>query len=209
MMDTTLIVVLVLQWIFLIGLGVVVLALVRQVGVLHTRFGPAPGALMISRGIKIGERSPEFKLRSLDAQDVVIGGADPAGRSTLVMFVAPECPVCAKLLPALRSIGSSESSWLRLVFASDGEIDVQKKFWMAKGLSEHPYVLSQELGTTYQIGRLPYGVLLDEQGVMVAQGLCNTREHIESLFEAKRLGVSSIQDYMEREHRRADSEKAI
>jgi len=209
MMDTTLIVVLVLQWIFLIGLGVIVLALVRQVGVLHTRFGPAPGALMISRGIKIGERSPEFKLRSLDAQDVVIGGADPAGRSTLVMFVAPECPVCAKLLPALRSIGSSESSWLRLVFASDGEIDVQKKFWMAKGLSEHPYVLSQELGTTYQIGRLPYGVLLDEQGVMVAQGLCNTREHIESLFEAKRLGVSSIQDYMEREHRRADSEKAI
>jgi methylamine dehydrogenase accessory protein MauD len=209
MMDTTLIIVLALQWIFLLGLAVVVLALARQVGVLHARFGPAPGALMISRGIKIGERSPEFKLRALDGQEVLIGGAGPGGRSTLVMFVAPECPVCAKLLPALRSIGSSETSWLRLVFASDGEIDVQKKFWQAKGLSEHPYVLSQELGTTYQIGRLPYGVLLDEHGVMVAQGLCNTREHIESLFEAKRLGVGSIQDYIEREHQRAETDTAI
>ncbi len=208
-MDTTLVVVLVLQWVFMIAMAVVMLALVRQVGVLHARFGPAPGALMISRGIKIGERSPEFKLRSVDAQEVVIGGADAAGRSTLVMFVAPECPVCAKLLPALKSIGASETSWLRLVFASDGELEVQKKFWLAKGLSGHPYVLSQELGTTYQIGRLPYGVLLDEQGVMVAQGLCNTREHVESLFEAKRLGVGSIQDYMEREHQRAETQNAI
>jgi len=52
-------------------------------------------------------------------------------------------------------------------------------------------------------------VLLDEHGVMVAQGLCNTREHIESLFEAKRLGVGSIQDYIEREHQRAETDTAI
>jgi hypothetical protein len=28
-----------------------------------------------------------------------------------------------------------------------------------------------------------------------ARGLVNSREHLESLFEAKRLGVASIQDY--------------
>jgi len=209
MMDTAIVVALVVQWLFMIALALVVFALVRQVGVLHHRLGPAAGALMISKGIKIGERSPEFKLRTLDGNDIVIGGVDPAARSTLVMFVAPDCPVCGKLLPALKSIGVQETSWLRLVFASDGDVEPQRKFWKEKGLVEFPYVLSQELGMTYQIGRLPYGVLIDAKGVMVAQGLCNTREHIESLFEAQRLGVGSIQDYLQREERRAETETAI
>jgi methylamine dehydrogenase accessory protein MauD len=88
---------------------------------------------------------------------------------------------------------------VNLVFASDGEIEPQRKFWQAKGLEDFPYVLSQELGMTYQIGRLPYGVLLDSKGIMVAQGLCNNREHVESLFEAQRLGVNSIQDFLDRD----------
>ena len=207
-METAILVALVLQWIFTIGLAVMMLALLRQLGVLQNRLGPAPGALMLTKGIKVGERSPEFRLPALDGREVVIGAAEPAGRSTLVMFVAPECPVCAKLLPALKSIGAQERASLRLVFASDGALEPQRKFWREKGLEEYPYVLSQELGTTYQIGRLPYGVLIDAKGVMVAQGLCNSREHVESLFEAQRLGVSSIQDYLQREQG-ATSDKAI
>jgi hypothetical protein len=38
--------------------------------------------------------------------------------------------------------------------------------------------------------------LLDEKGVLVAKGLVNSREHLESLFEAKRLGVASVNEYM-------------
>ena len=198
-METAIVVALVLQWVLLLGLAVVVLALVRQVGVLHTRFGTPPGALVINKKIRTGERSPEFKLRTIDSKEVVIGATDTAGRSTLVMFVSPECPVCATLLPALKSIGSQESQWLRLVFASDGEVATQQQFFNDKGLHDYPYVLSHELGLTYQIGRLPYGVLIDASGVMVAQGLCNSREHVESLFEAQRLGVGTIQDYLQRE----------
>jgi len=108
-------------------------------------------------------------------------------------------PGLRTLLPALKSIGSQESKWLRLVFASDGEVATQQQFFNDKGLHEYPYVLSHELGLTYQIGRLPYGVLIDASGVMVAQGLCNSREHVESLFEAQRLGVGTIQDYLQRE----------
>lgn len=198
-METAIVVAVIVQWALLIGLGLVVLALTRQVGVLHQRVSPA-GALMISKGVKVGERSPEFRLRTLDDAEISIGAVDPNGRSTLVMFVAPDCPVCAKLLPALKSIGKQESQWLRLVFASDGDIAQQRAFRSDKGLEDFPYVLSTDLGLSYQIGKLPYGVLLDERGVMVAQGLCNSREHIESLFEAKRLGVASIQDYLRQEH---------
>jgi len=55
----------------------------------------------------------------------------------------------------------------------------------------------------YQINRLPYAVLLDDLGVVLARGIVNSREHLESLFEAKKLGVASLQEYLEDRHRAA------
>jgi methylamine dehydrogenase accessory protein MauD len=47
------------------------------------------------------------------------------------------------------------------------------------------------------VSRLPYAVLIDADGVLRARGIINSREHLESLFEAQRLGVASLQDYLE------------
>ena len=35
-----------------------------------------------------------------------------------------------------------------------------------------------------------------ERGVIRAKGLINSREHLDSLFNAKELGVGSVQDYL-------------
>jgi methylamine dehydrogenase accessory protein MauD len=59
-----------------------------------------------------------------------------------------------------------------------------------------PYVLSAPLGMSYGVAKLPYAVLIDKDGIVAAQGLVNTREHLESLFEAQRRGVASIQEYL-------------
>jgi methylamine dehydrogenase accessory protein MauD len=59
--------------------------------------------------------------------------------------------------------------------------------------------LSRELGLAYQVGKLPYAVLIDADGVLRAKGLINTREHVESLFEAMARGVGSVQEYLQRE----------
>ncbi len=177
-------------------LAVVVFALARQIGVLHQRIGPV-GALALSKRVQVGEKSPEFRLDTLDGEAIVIGAPCADGRSTLITFLTPNCPVCAQLLPALRSMARAESSWLRLVFASDGDPEQHGEFRRKNRLEDTAYVLSPELGMTYEIGKLPYGVLLDENGVVAAQGLTNSREHVESLFEAKRLGVGSIQEFLE------------
>lgn len=52
------------------------------------------------------------------------------------------------------------------------------------------------MGLSYRVGRLPHAVLIDAQGTIRASGLVNSREHIESLFEASELGVASIQEYL-------------
>ena len=49
--------------------------------------------------------------------------------------------------------------------------------------------------------QLPFAALVDEKGIVAAAGLVNTREHLESLIEAKRSGVASIQDWLEQAER--------
>lgn len=197
-MTTSLLAVLILQWVVILGLAAVVLALVRQVGLLHQRIAPA-GALMISEGIKVGQAAPELVLQTLDGKELTLGRNPASGQSTLIMFVAPDCPVCAKLIPALTSIARQESSWLRVIFASDGKSSDHVAFRREKGLQAFPYVVSTELGMTFQVAKLPYGVLLDENGVLVSQGLTNNREHVESLFEAQRLKTATLQEFLARD----------
>jgi methylamine dehydrogenase accessory protein MauD len=193
---TALIVANAVLWALVIVLAIVVLALVRQVGVLHERIAPA-GALMLSKGLKIGELAPTLSVTDLNDRAVALGGARSDGLSTLVMFVSPTCPVCKALLPVLTTSRRSEKSWLEILLASDGDPASQRQFVTSHGLEAFPYVVSAPLGMAYQVSRLPFAVLIDEQGVLRARGLINSREHLESLFEAKRLGVASLQDYVE------------
>jgi len=195
MMDSVILVSNLLLWLLVIALGLTVLALARQVGVLYERIAPA-GALMINQGPEVGEVAPVFDLETLDGKMVTIGGVPTSGKSTLLFFLSPNCPVCNTLIPVLKSISKRESKWLDIILASDGDPAHQRAFVVRKTLSEFPYVLSTELGLTYQIAKLPFAVLLDDKGVLRAKGLTNNREHLESLFEAMERGVASIQEFM-------------
>ena len=186
----------VLLWVLVLALAAVVLALVRQIGVLHERIGPA-GALLLKRGLKVGQPVPALALTDLNGRSVTIGTSSESARSTLLVFLSPTCPICKLLLPVLKSSRASESAWLELILASDGAEDEHRRFVAANGLEEIPYVLSAELGMRFQVERLPFAAVIDEGGVLRARGLINSREHLESLFEAKRLGVASLQEFLE------------
>jgi methylamine dehydrogenase accessory protein MauD len=191
---TALIVSNVVLWIVVLALLAVVLALTRQLGVLHERITPV-GALMLNKGLAVGEAAPSVEVVDLDGTPLKVGSPRSDGRSTLLLFVSPTCPVCKTLLPVVKSSRKDERDWLDVILASDGNPDEHRAFANANGLSGVPYVVSAPLGMTYQVSRLPFAALLDEAGVLRARGLVNSREHLESLFEAKRLGVASLQDF--------------
>ena len=180
-------------WILLLVVAALQLALLRQVGVIHERIAPM-GALTLDKGPKEGESAPVFDLLDLEKRRVHLGGEN--AKSTLLFFLSPTCPVCKKMLPILKSASRSEARRLEIVLASDGDAPEHERFVAAHNLNEFPYVLSQELGMTYRVGKLPYAVLIDEAGVVRAKGLINTREHLESLIQAKEMGVASIQEYL-------------
>ncbi|WP_225118287.1 methylamine dehydrogenase accessory protein MauD [Bradyrhizobium sp. BRP22] len=183
-----------LLWVLVIALAIAVFALARQVGILFERIAPM-GALITDSGPTVGEKISRFDLTALDGRAVAIGSATL--RSQLLFFVSPTCPVCKKLLPILSSVAAAESSWLDVVLAGDGDAAAHRTFVARRRLEKFPFVLSRELGIAFRVSRLPYAALIDSTGAVRAKGLINNREQLESLFNARELGVSSVQSYLD------------
>ncbi len=184
-------------WILVVVMAVVIFALTRQIGVLFERVAPA-GALAVNQNLKVGQEAPALSLQTLDSKLLTVGGVAADGKSQLLFWVSPDCPVCKTLIPALKSAARAEADWINLVLASDG-MELDHQGYVAQyGLQDHPYVVSELLGKTYGVAKLPYAVVIDEQGKVASMGIVNSREHLESLFEAKEHKVASIQDYMQK-----------
>lgn len=195
-MTQALIIAVILQWVLILGMAALMVALFRQVGILHERLGPV-GALVLPGGPKVGEAAPKFNLQALDGTPVVIGQSQ-ADRSTLIFFLSPTCPVCKTLLPVVKRIAHDEQDRLRVVLASDGDERAQRLMVEERQLEAFPLVLSTELGMTYGVSKLPHAALIAPDGKLAAAGLVNNREHLESLLAAQDHGVASLQEYLAR-----------
>lgn len=193
-MNNVLLVSNIILWISVIGLAFIVFALARQIGVLYERVAPA-GALMVNQNLKVGMEAPKLELEDINSQDLVSTGMGNT-KAQLLFFVSPTCPVCKTLLPILKSSRKSEKQWLDVILASDGPKSEHDSFINEYDLSSFSYVLSERLGKQYGVAKLPYAILIDEAGKIASMGIINSREHLESLFESKELGIDSIQSYM-------------
>lgn len=192
----------IILWVVIIALSLLVLALARQVGILHERVSPA-GALQPTSGPKVGELTSSLDLRTLDGSQVVIGGENDSSLATFILFISPTCPVCKSLVPTAQSLIHSEKSRMQLMFASDGattdkELAQHKSYVSDLNISDYPYIISQQLGMTYEVSKLPFAVLVGSDGILKSKGLVNTREHMESLIEAMDSGISTLQEFVGR-----------
>ena len=187
-------------WIVVVILALLVFALTRQVGILHERVAPA-GALQPTNGPKVGELTTAMELRSLAGQDITLGGPAADGLASFVLFISPTCPVCKSLVPTAQSLVNSEKHRMRLIFASDGaeiEADLQshRDYVENLAISDYPYLISQALGMSYQVSKLPFALLIGADGTLQSKGLVNTREHMESLIEAMDSDVNTVQEFV-------------
>lgn len=205
-MTTWLVVSNVVLWLLVIGLALLVFALTRQIGVLYERVAPA-GALMVNQQLKVGDAAPEIETQLLSGEPLRLGGVMGDGSAAngvanfvpqkqLLFFLAPDCPICKSLLPVLKTLEQAEKD-VRIVLASDGgELQEHLDYVQTQDLGRFPYVLSEILGRSYGVSKLPYAVLIAANGTIASLGIVNSREHLESLFVAEERGVGSIQEYL-------------
>lgn len=182
-------------WIVVVVLALTVLALVRQIGVLHERVAPL-GALSTKNAVDVGQASPQFDVIDLAGRPLHIGGRSPDARSQLLLFVSPSCPMCKKLLPVARSFARSERRGVALVLMGDGDRPSHEALIAEHRLQDVPFALAPIVGINLGIGKLPQAVLIDAEGVIRSKGIVNSREHLESLLVAQETGYASIQDYL-------------
>ena len=130
------------QWVLLIVLCVVVVALARQVGTLHLRLGPR-GALEIdTEGPALGDVVPSVDARGVDGSPVILGGPGPR---RLILFSSPTCIVCREVVPAIPAAAQAGGLLAQVVHDPDAE-------------------------RTYDVPGTPFVLVLDELGIVRARG---------------------------------------
>ena len=143
------------QWILLVVLCVVVVALARQVGTLHLRLGPR-GALEIdTEGPPLGEALPAVDARATDGTSLVLGGP---GRRRLVLFSSPSCIVCREVAPAVPAAAGAADLVPQIVHDPDAE-------------------------SRFEVPGTPFVLVLDEMGIVRAKGTVNNLEQVEGLVD--------------------------
>lgn len=183
----------VLLWVGFLVLLVIVFAMLRQIGILFERVAPA-GALALGSGPVAGDASPAMRLIALSGNSLDVGSPHPDGMATLLFFVAPSCPICKHLLGVAQAAARRER--VRMIYASaGGDMQSQEEFVAVNRLPRDSYVVSDNLGMAFGAAKLPFAVLIAADARIAALGLVNTREHLESLFEAHRRGVATIQEF--------------
>ena len=83
-----------------------------------------------------------------------------------------------------------------MLLVGDGDVAEQRAMIRQFSLERLAYVNSPQVGMAFQVGKLPYAVLIDADGVIRAKGLVNSREHLESLLVAEESGFGTIQSYL-------------
>jgi len=192
-MLTALVISTIFGWVVILALVVAVLALARQVGVLHMRVAPA-GALTTAGGPSVGAKSGPIAAQTLDGAAVTVGGPSPGSALRLLMFVSATCPLCKNLIPMAKSFARDER--VQLIFVGDDTPQNQRAMIERHGLDGYQFINGPDVGQAYEVGKLPFAVLLDADGVILSKGLVNSREHLESLIIAHEMGVHSVQDYI-------------
>ncbi|WP_408740734.1 methylamine utilization protein MauD [Acetobacter sp. LMG 32666] len=149
------------------------------------------GALTNARGPQPGDACPTGTFATLDGQTMPLaGGATPR----LLLFVSATCPISRKVIPLARNFCATEQ--LELVLAGDDNPVVQTHFAQQTGTLPARFINDPALGRALEVDKLPAAFLLDQQGVLIARGLVNNREHLESLLNAWESGFGTVQAYI-------------
>jgi methylamine dehydrogenase accessory protein MauD len=177
----------VLLWMLVVGLAVVCLSLMRLVGALHQRLGPAPAAIL-NDGPEIGQNAGSLLSATWPRQESP--GMDV--RASFWLFLSADCPACEELLPSLFPFAQRvrAKADVRVILVNESDADVES---LAEVFNRHklPYLVDRRIAQGLRVTSTPYGIWTDAKGIVSAKGVVNHSEHLESLELAADRGVGA------------------
>lgn len=169
--------------------SVAVIALIRQVGLLHLRIEesrelpPSPG-LQPPRKLQTGSQLCLDPVR-----DALADG--PAPDLILLGFVRPTCGSCTAALPAFASAASRLSINEQALLVSDADEAGTRAYLAAHGVSL-PLITGPHLLSVNGIPTIPYAVVVDGAGNVLAAGAATSAEQLEAVLSRARRGMQLV-----------------
>ncbi|MBM3179009.1 MAG: redoxin domain-containing protein [Chloroflexi bacterium] len=169
-------------WVLVILLSVIVLGLARQLGVIHIRLGPEDNLVNTREGLSIGIIAPNFSAVDI-VHDKEITLADLKGRSSIFVFISPNCQPCQELMPHLVSFHKHRYAEINLILFSQS--DSQAGLELVKEQKLNIPLISDSEGSLlklYQVRATPFAYRLDSNGIIQRRGIVNNREGLDELL---------------------------
>ncbi|MGI8616889.1 MAG: TlpA family protein disulfide reductase [Actinomycetota bacterium] len=156
-------------WILVVVEGLLLVAVMRQVGTLLIRVGTVK-PIDAGSGPAVGEDAPW------------VPSSDPGDRrSWLLVFMSTTCGSCDSLVPAVNAVAASYRSSIRIVVLAREKQRVLDS-WAEKRKVRVRHESAVEPFDLYGVEGTPYAFVLNPQGKVLGQGGINHMEHLESLI---------------------------
>jgi hypothetical protein len=156
--------------------SVAVIALTRQVGLLHLRIRPEhqqPPAAPVP-----GSRLPLDPTRGFPA-------GDPAPDLVLLGFLRPACGSCTAALPAFASVASGLPRNEQAMLVSDAD-ETATRAYLAMHNVSLPLAAGPHLLSANGIPTVPYAVIADATGKVLAAAAATTEEQLDAILRHAR-----------------------
>lgn len=170
------------------GLGLVILSLARQIGILHERTAPL-GIDRRSAGLEEGSEVPDLQMPTLAGGRVALRAASAAGRWTALLFVSADCPICKAVLPAYLDQLHEHRADTAGFWVGDGmHMAAYPAYVRAHGMDDEHFLISQELALHLQIRQLPSLVLIDDRARLVVNRVVSGPRQLHAVFRQVAVG---------------------
>lgn len=166
------------MWLLLVVIGVLLLLVYRHFGVMA--LGTLEG---VQRdGLSIGEPAPAVS--GVTPEGVDVQWSPQRKRPELVLFVAPECEACAKVLPHVSYLVNAPTGYNIPATAivtgpRENAVKVMEKFSLP-----FPSIAEDGSGAfeRYRVRVTPFAFVIGEDGLVLAKGLCNDAARLRELL---------------------------
>lgn len=155
------------------------IALVRQVGLLHLRNRPLP-FLETDEGPEPGQ------ILSFETRSWPVPELSSSVDRVLIGFVSPTCRICATVLPSFEAVSRTQERGEETILVVEAVQERAQEYLDSYKISL-PFIAELGSLTRNRIPGTPFAVVADGRGVVLKAGGVNSLEQIELLLDAARL----------------------
>lgn len=179
-------------WVVVVVMVALQLGTLRELGMLrqgpHGRSRRREAVGVENGGPGLGTSLPELEVESVNGHGVIELARPAHGKATLIAFLTPVCEGCQLAVEPLNVAAAASGGFLRTLAVVSGPETASRTFLMLFPLAV-PAILDpdHEIALAFAVTGSPFGLLYNEEGLLMVKGSIATDDQLASLIETGAL----------------------